>query len=170
MYKPIYFVLENTNRLELQLMQCLWRCWWIKYDLWLERGIAIPHFDLFILAMLYWWEQIIKTTRTDLWTMPRMRGIIAFFAVLWNCGIAEEKTQTWFVPVTQKPVDSDKLFNVQTSTASQCMYVCIHNTRCLLIVYDDTESRCVGYKTQTGKEAVTADEKSWKIFSSGLLR
>ena len=80
-----------------------------------------------------------------------------------------QRIETGLVPVTHKPLDGDQIFNIRTSTASQCIYVCIQNKKCMTAVYDSPGSMCFGYRSQNDEERLSEDVKGWRVTYSGQI-
>lgn len=96
----------------------------------------------------------------------------AIFFIFIACSLSKisgQSIKSQLVPVTNKPRDIHRLFNTRTSTASQCIYVCIGNKKCMAIFYDNPRSMCLGYKVHIDEEPLSGDVKGWKIVYAGKI-
>ena len=76
---------------------------------------------------------------------------------------------TLFFPVNRMPPVNDQIFNIQTATASQCRYACLHDGECLLVKYGGAGSQCTGYKSDAEHTILGETVKAWKVVHSGSL-
>ena len=98
-----------------------------------------------------------------------LEGIFSFFVFVLTSTVGGQYINSRCLLSTNKPSDNDQIFNVRTSTVSQCIYVCVLNTECRAIVYDNAGSMCLGYRTQTEEEPLNGEEEGWKIVYAGII-
>jgi len=101
-------------------------------------------------------------------TMKTLTRICLLFLFLWRLRVDAAEINTHFTPVWKKPSESEKIFNINITTESQCLYVCNQNKKCLTILYNTSGSICEGYKSITGEESLGIEEKAWKVIYEGL--
>ncbi|KAK2143000.1 hypothetical protein LSH36_888g00003 [Paralvinella palmiformis] len=88
-----------------------------------------------------------------------------YFLFLFLCTptLGEKQVNTQFSPVHKKPSDSDQIFTMQTSTISQCLYICIQNNGCLTVLYNNIGLLCIGYESQLEDTTLTGEEKVLRL-------
>ncbi|KAK2140423.1 hypothetical protein LSH36_1357g00015 [Paralvinella palmiformis] len=62
-----------------------------------------------------------------------------------------------------KPPESHQIFDIQASASAQCIYICLQNTKCLMVVYDENGLLCKGYRTLNTIEPLGQTVKAWQI-------
>ncbi|KAK2140424.1 hypothetical protein LSH36_1357g00001 [Paralvinella palmiformis] len=62
-----------------------------------------------------------------------------------------------------KPPESHQIFDIQASASAQCSYICLQNTKCLMVVYDEYGLLCKGYRTVNTLEPLEKTVKAWQI-------
>ncbi|KAK2140260.1 hypothetical protein LSH36_1422g00024 [Paralvinella palmiformis] len=92
------------------------------------------------------------------------------FLFLWTSTLGEQQINTKLSPIHKRPSDSDHIFTIQTSTISQCLYICIQNNGCLTVLYNNRGLLCIGYKSQLEEKTLTGEEKVWRIVYKGWLK
>ena len=68
-----------------------------------------------------------------------------------------------------KPPESDQIVDIQASASAQCSYICLQNTKCLMVVYDEYGLLCKGYRTVNKMEPLGQTVKAWQILYKGEL-
>ena len=107
--------------------------------------------------------------RTEFWiTMSRLW--IPFLACcLLACAhaIRAGQIRTQATPIQYQPSDDDVIYEIQTSTSQQCIYICIQNPACVSALYWQ-QSACRGYRNQqTSDVRVDSDTEAWLITYEG---
>ena len=79
-------------------------------------------------------------------TMLTQARICLLFWVLWKSGVGGSGVggsgvgAKQIIPTEKKPHESEKIFYVETSTESQCLYICNQNKKCLATLYNKLRS------------------------------
>jgi hypothetical protein len=95
--------------------------------------------------------------------------IVYLFLILLKLPAGYQYVTHKLAPIRMKPPKSHQIFDIQTSTSSHCAYICLQNTKCLLIVYDEYRLLCKGYRTVNTIETVGNTLKAWKVLYKGEL-
>ena len=101
--------------------------------------------------------------------MLALTGAFLFVIVFWISKVDGQYVAIRFIPVTNKPSASGRIFNIRSPTVSQCIYLCMLNAGCLTVVYDNAQSVCSGYRSQNDDERLSADVKAWKAVYTGEI-
>ena len=94
---------------------------------------------------------------------------IYLFLILLKLAAGNQYVTHKLAPISMKPPESHQIFDIQASASAQCIYICLQNTKCLMVVYDENGLLCKGYRTLNTIEPLGQTVKAWQILYKGEL-
>ena len=94
---------------------------------------------------------------------------IYLFLILFKLAAGNQYVTHKLAPIRMKPPESHQIFDIQASASAQCTYICLQNTKCFVVAYDEYGILCKGYRTVNTMEPLGQTVKAWQILYKGEL-